>query len=290
MSGGMHTGGAPGRHSVQLASGRISYAEAGSGPVALFVHGVLLNSHLWRHQLAGLADVRRCIAVDLLAHGDTEIDPAQDVSVTANARMLTELVDALGVEQVDVIGNDSGGGIAQIFAATNPDRVRTLTLTNCDTHDNWPPEAFRPFMEMAAAGDLASTLNAMLSDKAVYRSPDALGPAYERPETVSDDDIDTYLQPFVRSAQRTRDLQRFLAAFDNRHTVAIESQLRQLRAPTLIAWATDDVYFPVKWAYWLADAIPGAKSPVEIPGARIFFPEERPETFNQLLRAHLVAQ
>ena len=90
MSGGMHTGGATGTHSVQLASGRISYAEAGSGPVALFVHGVLLNSHLWRHQLAGLADVRRCIAVDLLAHGDTEIDPAQDVSVTANARMLTE--------------------------------------------------------------------------------------------------------------------------------------------------------------------------------------------------------
>jgi pimeloyl-ACP methyl ester carboxylesterase len=290
MSGGMHTDGAPGTQSVQLTSGRISYAEAGSGPVALFVHGVLLNSHLWRHQLAGLADVRRCIAVDLLAHGDTEIDPAQDVSVTANARMLTELVDALGVDQVDVIGNDSGGGIAQIFAATNPDRVRTLTLTNCDTHDNWPPEAFRPFMEMAAAGDLASTLNAMLSDKAVYRSPDALGPAYERPETVSDDDIDTYLQPFVRSAQRTRDLQRFLAAFDNRHTVAIESQLRQLRAPTLIAWATDDVYFPVKWAYWLADAIPGAKSPVEMPGARIFFPEERPETFNRLLRAHLVAQ
>lgn len=290
MSGGMHTDGAPGTQSVQLTSGRISYAEAGSGPVALFVHGVLLNSHLWRHQLAGLADVRRCIAVDLLAHGDTEIDPAQDVSVTANARMLTELVDALGVDQVDVIGNDSGGGIAQIFAATNPDRVRTLTLTNCDTHDNWPPEAFRPFMEMAAAGDLASTLNAMLSDKAVYRSPDALGPAYERPETVSDDDIETYLQPFVRSAQRTRDLQRFLAAFDNRHTVAIESQLRQLRAPTLIAWATDDVYFPVKWAYWLADAIPGAKSPVEMPGARIFFPEERPETFNRLLRAHLVAQ
>jgi pimeloyl-ACP methyl ester carboxylesterase len=289
MSGGMHTGGAAGTHSVQLASGRISYAEAGSGPVALFVHGVLLNSHLWRHQLAGLADVRRCIAVDLLAHGDTEIDPAQDVSVTANARMLTELIDALGVDQVDVIGNDSGGGIAQIFAATNPDRVRTLTLTNCDTHDNWPPEAFRPFMEMAAAGDLASTLNAMVSDKAVYRSPDALGPAYERPEAVSDEDIDTYLQPFVRSAQRIRDLQRFLAAFDNRHTVAIESQLRQLRAPTLIVWATDDVYFPVKWAYWLADAIPGAKSPVEIPGARIFFPEERPETFNQLLRAHLVA-
>src|ERR1700719_2059977 len=118
MSGGMHTGVAPGTHSVQLASGRISYAEAGSGPVALFVHGVLLNSHLWRHQIAGLADVRRCVAVDLLAHGDTDIDPNQDVSVTANAKMLTQLIDALDIDQVDVVGNDSGGGIAQIFAAT----------------------------------------------------------------------------------------------------------------------------------------------------------------------------
>src|ERR1700735_2608192 len=141
-------------------------------------------------------------------------------------------------------------------------------------------------MKVASAGELASTLNAMLSDKAVYRSPDALGPAYERPETVSDDDINTYLQPFVRTAQRTRDLERFLAAFDNRHTVAIESQLRQLRAPTLIAWATDDVYFPVKWAYWLAETILGAKPPVELEGARLFFPEERADEFNRLLRDH----
>src|ERR1700733_120829 len=102
MSGGMHTDGAPGTHSVQLTSGRISYAEAGSGPVALFVHGVLLNSHLWRYQLAGLADVRRCIAVDLLAHGDTEIDPDQDVSATANASMLRELLDTLQVDQADL--------------------------------------------------------------------------------------------------------------------------------------------------------------------------------------------
>src|ERR1700726_456640 len=167
-------------------SGRISYASAGSGPVALFVHGVVLNKHLWRHQLAGLSDIRRCIAIDLLAHGDTDIAPDQDVSVTVNAKMLKELIDALQIGQVDVVGNDSGGGIAQIFAALNPERVRSLALTNCDTHDNWPPEAFKPFLEMAAGGGLRDTLNAMLSDKAIYRSPGALGPAYERPESVSD--------------------------------------------------------------------------------------------------------
>src|SRR6201981_2996897 len=180
-------------HSIETTSGRISYAEAGSGPVALFVHGVVLNKHLWRHQLSALSDIRRCIAVDLLAHGDTEIGPNQDVSVTANAKMLREVLDALRIEQVDLVGNDSGGGIAQIFAALNPERVRTLTLTNCDTHDNWPPEAFKPFVEMVAGGGLSKTLNAMLADKSIYRSPGALGPAYERPETVTDEDIETYL-------------------------------------------------------------------------------------------------
>jgi pimeloyl-ACP methyl ester carboxylesterase len=98
------------------------------------------------------------------------------------------------------------------------------------------------------------------------------------------EDIETYLRPLVRTEQRTRDLQRFVVAFNNKHTRVIEPQLRELRAPTLIVWGTDDVYFPVKWAYWLAETIPGAKSPVELEGARIFFPEERADEFNRLLR------
>src|ERR1700735_3494893 len=89
---------------VKTPSGQISYAEAGSGPVALFVHGVLLNKHLWRRQMTGLSDIRQCIAVDLLAHGDTEITPDQDVSVTANANMLGEVLDALQIDKVDVVG------------------------------------------------------------------------------------------------------------------------------------------------------------------------------------------
>jgi pimeloyl-ACP methyl ester carboxylesterase len=276
----------PIRRSVQTASGRISYTEQGAGPVALFVHGVLLNGHLWRHQLAHLSDIRRCIAVDLLAHGDTEIAPDQDVSVTANAKMLKEFLEALKIEQVDLVGNDSGGGISQIFAALYPERVRSITLTDCDAHDNWPPEAFKPFLAMAAGGGLRGTLDAMLSDKGIYRSPQALGPAYEHPERVTDDSIEKYLRPLVKTEQRTRDLQRFLAAFDNKHTLAIEGRLKTLKAPTLIVWGTDDVYFDVKWSHWLADTIPGARRRVEFKGARIFFPEERWAEFNEELREH----
>ncbi len=274
------------RRQVETSSGRISYLEQGRGPAALFVHGVLLKSHLWRNQIAELSDIRRCIAVDLLAHGDTEIAPEQDVSVTANAKMLKQFLDAHKIDQVDLVGNDSGGGICQIFAALYPERIRSLTLTDCDTHDNWPPEAFKPFLAMAANGGLRQTLQAMLADKSIYRSPGALGPAYEDPGRLSDEDIETYLRPFVKTEQRLRDLQRFLAAFDNKHTLALEDRLKTLRAPTLIAWGTDDVYFDVKWSHWLAENIPGTRRRVEFKGARIFFPEERWREFNKELREH----
>ncbi len=279
------------QHTIETASGSIAYVEQGSGPVALFVHGVLLNGYLWRNQLAELSDLRRCIAVDLLAHGNTAIADSQDVSVTANANMLREFLDALKIDRIDLVGNDSGSGIAQIFAALYPERVRSLTITNGDTHDNWPPEAFKPFLEMAAAGGLAGTLNAMLADKNIYRSQQALGPAYEHPELVSDETIEQYLRPLVRDERRTETLRRFLAEFNNRHTLAIEPRLKTLKAPTLIVWGTDDIYFDAKWAHWLAENIPGTRRRIEFEGARIFFPEERWEDFNTELRNHwLTAQ
>ena len=274
------------RKQVETPSGRVSYMEQGQGPVALFVHGVLLNGYLWRHQLTELSDMRRCIALDLLAHGGTEIAPDQDISVTANAEMVKQFLDALKIDQVDLVGNDSGGGICQIFAAFYQERLRSLTLTDCDTHDNWPPEAFKPFLVMAANGGLRRTLEAMLSDKSIYRSPGALGPAYEQPERLRDEDIEAYLRPFVKSEQRIRDLQRFLAAFDNKHTLAVEDRLKTLKTPTLIAWGTDDVYFDLKWSHWLAENIPGTRRRVEFRDARIFFPEERSHEFNKELREH----
>jgi pimeloyl-ACP methyl ester carboxylesterase len=276
----------PTQRSIQTPSGRIHYVEQGTGPAALFVHGVLLNGYLWRHQLADLSDIRRCIAIDLLAHGGTEIIHGQDVSVTANAAMLREFLDALGIERVDLIGNDSGGGIAQIFAAHNPHRLRSLTLTDCDAKDNWPPEAFKPFLKMAADGGLRGALQAMIADKEVYRSAGALGPAYENPEKVTDEEIDCYLAPLTATVEHTRNFERFLAAFDNEHTTAIVHLLRSLHVPTLIVWGTDDVYFDVKWSHWLAETIPGTRRRVEYQGARLFFPQERWETFNRELRSH----
>jgi pimeloyl-ACP methyl ester carboxylesterase len=137
---------------------------------------------------------------------------------------------------------------------------------------------------MAASGGLPGALDTMLTNKPFYRSAEALGAAYEHPDRVSDETIETYLLPHRASAQRTRDLERFLAAFDCAQTVAIEPQLKSLRVPTLIAWGTDDIYFDVQWSHWLARTIPGSKRRVDIAGGRIFFPEERAAEFNAELR------
>src|SRR4029453_3838702 len=76
------------RRTVETPSGTIAYVEHGQGPVALFVHGVFLNGYLWRDVVTRLGDVRRCIAVDLLAHGGTRARPGAEISFPAQARML----------------------------------------------------------------------------------------------------------------------------------------------------------------------------------------------------------
>jgi pimeloyl-ACP methyl ester carboxylesterase len=144
--------------------GEIGYSETGSGPAALFVHGIFHNGHLWRRVMAGLTDVRRCIAVDLMTHGDTKITADQDVSFTAQADMLEAFCAALKLDEVDVVANDSASGIVLIFAARHPKRIRSLVLTNGDVHDNWPPPSFERTRKAAAQGALTGAIRQMLKD------------------------------------------------------------------------------------------------------------------------------
>jgi pimeloyl-ACP methyl ester carboxylesterase len=255
--------------------GDIAYLDRGNGPAALFVHGVFLNNHLWRHVIDQVADMRRCIAIDLLAHGATRTSSEQNVDFTAQAEMLEAVCAALKLDQVDLVANDSGGGISQIFAVRHPERIRTLTLTNSDTHDNWPPEPFRPLIQAAAHGQLGERGRRMLSDMTFART--SFARAYQHPDKISDETLRTYLAPLYATPESTRNLERFIAGQDCRHTVVIEPLLRKLEAPTVVVWGTDDIFFPLKWAYWLRDAIPGCRKVVEVEGARLFFPEERPE-------------
>ncbi|HKV40661.1 MAG TPA: alpha/beta hydrolase [Blastocatellia bacterium] len=269
---------------IPTSFGEIAYTSQGSGPAALFVHGAFQNGYSWRQVIDRVADIRRCIAIDLMAHGATQISAAQDVSLEAQAGMLDAVAQALDLHQIDLVGHDSGGAIAQIFAARHPERIATLTLGNCDVHENCPPEALKPLMDAIAAGQLAGLGQKMLADAEFARSSFAVG--YERPDQLSDETLKLYLEPLFSTPEAAANLERFFRSIDRRHTVAVEPLLRQLDAPTLVVWGAADVFFDIKWAYWLRDTIPGCRKVIELEGAKLFFPEERPEVFAAALREH----
>jgi pimeloyl-ACP methyl ester carboxylesterase len=249
----------------------LSYVDEGEGPVALFVHGVGTSSYLWRNVIAELRDERRCVAIDLPVHGGSA--PREDLSIPALAEAVEELCDGLGLDQVDLVANDTGGAAAQVFAVRHTERLRSLTLTNCDVHTNTPPESFKATIELAAAGQLAE-LTAALLDQPELMAQTAFGDGYERLDDPADL-VEHFIRPILDKPGGPRAFERLLTSIDAKDMVAIEPQLTVLSVPTLVVWGTGDAFFDVSWAYWLRDTIPGVREVVEIEGGRLFFPDER---------------
>ena len=276
------------RRTVATRSGQISYIDIGTGPVALFVHGIATNAYLWRHVIGALASQRRCIALDLPLHGRSPVTAEQDLSLAAMAAGLHDFCEALGLTGIDLVANDTGGAIAQIFAARYPQRLATLTLTNCDTGDNLPPDAFKPMIELAAAGDLAPSAVAMFGDLEAAAQI-SFGSAYEHLDRIDRDVIRSYLEPCIGTMERARQFERLLVCLDANDLKAVTPQLRELTVPTLLVWGTGDTFFEVSWAYWLRDTIPGTTRVVTVDGARLFFPDERPLDLVPHLERHWAA-
>ena len=276
------------RHTAATRFGEISYLDLGAGPTALFVHGIATNAYLWRHVMDALSGQRRCIAIDLPLHGQSPVTAEQDLTLAALAAGLDDFCEVLGLTGIDLVANDTGGAIAQIFAARHPQRLATLTLTNCDTVGNLPPEDFKPIVELAAAGNLAPSAVAMLANlEAAAQVSFASG--YEHLDRIDRDVIRSYLQPCFGTIERAREFERLLVSLDVGDLEAVMPQLGELTVPTLVVWGTGDAFFDVSWAYWLRDTIPGTTRVVTVDGARLFFPEERPMDLVPHLEQHWAA-
>ncbi len=266
------------RQFVETRFGRIAYVERGTGAVALFLHGLPLNGFHWRGAIARLSARRRCVAPDLLGLGYTETPVDQNCAPTAQADMIAAVLDALSIDAVDVVANDSGGAIAQLLAARHPVRVRTLLLTNCDVHTNSPPKSLAEAMDAARKGILADLLARHLSDKAFARSPEGLfSVCYANPANLTNEAIDCYLRPLVSSAARRAQLHAYMLAFEPNPLPAIEPALKGCTAPARMVWGTADIHFDVSWADWLDRTFPHSRGVRRVDGAKLFFPEEMPE-------------
>jgi len=274
------------RSRVQTPSGPASYVDTGGpGRPVLLVHGVGSSSYLWRNVIAELDGERRCVSFDLPLHGHTPAAPDQDFTLNGLARFIADGCDALGLADIDVVANDTGGAVTQVFAASHADRLHTLTLTNCEAHDNVPPKVLLPAVLLARLGLLAPLAVRMTRDiprgkKRIY------GLGYQDISKLPDDIARVWLEAQGGSQETARQSQRLLLSLHARDLLAAEPALKRLEVPTLIVWGTGDRAFRTKWAYWLRDTIPGASEVVEIDGGRLFFPDERAGELTAALRCH----
>ena len=279
------------RGHLDTRSGLASYIDTGgAGRPALFVHGVATSSYLWRHVIGELEGERRCVAVDLPLHGRTPAAAGQDFSLPSLARFVADCCDALGLADIDLVANDTGGAVAQVFAARFADRLHTLTLTNCEAHDNVPPRGLRAAHLLARVDQRARIGLLPRIVPRLARSPEArrrfYRAGYQDIASLPDDIARAWLEPLVGTADRADRYLRLFTSIRARDLLAAEPALTRLHVPTLVVWGTGDTFFDRKWAYWLRDTIPGVTEVVELEGARLFFPDERATELSAALRRH----
>jgi pimeloyl-ACP methyl ester carboxylesterase len=264
---------------VQVPAGTIRYREAGHGPAIVFVHGYLVDGRLWDGAAEALADRFHCIVPDL-PFGAHRVAMAPDAALDppGMAKIVDDLIAALGLEDVTLVGNDSGGAVSQVLVSRRPARVTRLVLTNCDTHDNFPPGIFKVMPPLAKLPGGMRALAAPFRIPAVARfafSPFAkCGPPAEL--------ITAWTAPAVADAAIMHDLAKVTAGMNKRHTLAAAAALRGTRFPLLLAWAPGDRFFPIRYAQRLAAEVGGAKL-TEIPDSSTFVPLDQP----QLLAARI---
>lgn len=267
------------RHYARTRFGRIAYVERGAGDAALFLHGFPLNGFQWRGALERLSAHRRCLAPDFLGMGYTEVADGQSVAPAAQVAMLVALLDALSIPAVDLIANDSGGAVAQLLVTRHTERVRTLLLTNCDTEHDSPPPALLPVIEASKAGKFVDQrLAPQLADKEMARSADGIGGlCYVDPKHPTDEAIEYYFAPPVRSPRRKAQLHAYAIALEVNPLAGIEPALRRCTVPTRIVWGMADTIFSTESPDYLDRAFGNSRGVRRLPDSKLFWPEERPD-------------
>jgi pimeloyl-ACP methyl ester carboxylesterase len=259
---------------LRLPQGTIRYREIGSGPPLVFVHGALVNANHWRKVVPQLAADFRCVALDLPlgAHRDP-MPPDADLTPPALADIIADAIEALELEDVVLIGNDTGGALCQLVATRRPERIGRLVLTSCDAFDNFPPKVMQPAMPLMRVPGAIMVLFAPMRLAAVRRRMMTLIRATKRP--VDQRIVDSYALPALRSAEIRRDTKKLLQGVDKRYTLEAAERLPSFERPALIAWSREDKFFPPRHAERLTELLPHARLEW-IEDSYTFSPEDQP--------------
>jgi pimeloyl-ACP methyl ester carboxylesterase len=266
---------------VTLPQGTIAYRDTGDGPPIVFVHGLLVDGALWRKVTPLLEREARCIVPDLpLGSHRTAMNKDADVTPRGVAKLVGDFLAALELEDVTLVGNDTGGAISQLVALDHGERVGRLVLTNCDCFEVFPPKEFLPLVKSARVpGAIYAGLQPMRA-AAARRTPMAFGGLAR---DIPDDVTAKWVEPALNDAGVRGDLIAFLKAIDKSIMLDAAERLPSLRIPALVAWGQDDRFFPPELGHRLSVTLPNARL-APIADSRTFVAEDAPEALADAIR------
>jgi len=266
---------------VTLTAGTIHYEKSGppGGRPIVFVHGYAMGSSLWRpltERLAAQGFQTFAPTWPLGAHTEAMRDQSV-LTMEGIASLVNEFCEALELTDVVLVGNDTGGAIAQILAVTTPARLGGLVLTSCDAFEHFPPPILKPFIAAARfTPAFRAALEPLRTKLARRRAYGALAHTDIEPLAAE------WVRPALTDSGVREDLRRFTASLHRETTVAAGARLGEFTKPALVAWSADDAFFPVDDGCRLADALPSARFEL-IEHARTFSMIDQPEMLANLI-------
>ncbi|BAX90346.1 alpha/beta fold hydrolase [Mycobacterium shigaense] len=266
---------------IDISAATIHYEATGPehGRPVVFVHGYLMGRELWRDVSERLGSLGlRCIAPTwpLGAHPQP-LRPGADRTITGVAGMVAEFLAALHLEDVVLVGNDTGGVITQLVAVHHPERLGALVLTSCDAFEHFPPPVLKPVI-LAAKSKKTFRAAAQAMRVPAVRNRAFDGLAHRNIDALTE----AWVQPGIADPAIAEDLRQFTLSMRTEVTTGVAARLPEFDKPTLIAWSADDTFFELGDGERLAATIPNARFEV-IDGARTFSMLDRPDRLAELL-------
>jgi pimeloyl-ACP methyl ester carboxylesterase len=268
---------------LTLQQGTVRYRDEGTGPTLFFVHGALVDGRLWEPVVERLRDRFRCIVPDLpLGSHELPLKAHADLSPSGLAALVAQIIEALDLEDVTLIGNDTGGALCQLLVVAEPERIGRLVLTDCDAFEDFPPKAFKG---LVAAAKVPGALRAMLQPmraKSARRLPLAYGWLAKRP--IPDDVMDGWTLRALQDPGVMADLRKALSGLNPSVLLDNSPKLTSFEKPVLLVWSRDDKFFKIENAHRLAAVFPNARVE-ELTDAYAFVSWDQPDRVAELVGA-----